>query len=73
MVAQVSQLQCDLERQIQVRTGRRIRDLAVELTPGLVVLRGHTTTYYLKQMAQTGVRDLLPLVRLENDIVVDSN
>jgi hypothetical protein len=73
MVAQVTQLQCDLERQIQVRTGRRIRDLAVELTPGLVVLRGHTTTYYLKQMAQTGVRDLLPQVRLENDIVVEGN
>ena len=73
MVAQVTQLQCDLERQIQVRTGRRIRDLTIELTPGRVVLRGHTTTYYLKQMAQTGVRDLLPLVRLENDIIVDSN
>ena len=73
MIAQVSQLQFDLERQIQVRTGRCIRDLAIELTPGRVTLRGHTTTYYLKQLAQTGVRELMPLVRLENDIVVDSN
>jgi hypothetical protein len=73
MVAQVSQLQCDLERQIQVRTGRRIRDLAIELSPGRVVLRGHTTTYYLKQLAQVGVRELLPQVPLENDIIVDSN
>lgn len=73
MVAHVSQLQCDLERHVQTRTGRRIRNLAIELTPGRVVLRGRTTTYYLKQLAQTGIRDLLPQVCLENDIVVDSN
>ena len=73
MVAQVSQLQIDLEQHVQTRTGRRIRDLAIECTPEVVVLRGRTTTFYLKQLAQTGIRDLLPQVRLENDIVVESN
>jgi hypothetical protein len=65
------QLQQDLERQISLRTGRRVRNLAVELEAERVVLRGFTTTYHVKQLAQHGVRDLLPHVRLDNIIVVD--
>jgi hypothetical protein len=64
------QLQQDLERQISLRTGRRVRELAVELAPNCVVLRGLTNTYHVKQLAQHGVRDLLPDVQLENGIVV---
>jgi hypothetical protein len=66
------QLRADLERQVLTRTGRRIRDLAVELHPERVVLRGSTQSYYLKQLAQHGVREVLPHVRLENAIVVDN-
>ncbi len=73
MVAATPQLQVELERQVRARTGRRVRNLSVELNSGGVVLRGRTTTYYLKQLAQQGVRDLLPQVKLENDIVVESN
>ena len=61
----------ELERQVQLRTGRRIRDLAVELWPERVVLHGRAPSYYAKQLAQHGVRDLMPNVRLVNDIVVE--
>jgi hypothetical protein len=36
-----------------------------------VVLRGQTSSYYVKQLAQHGVQELLPQVRLENSIVVE--
>jgi hypothetical protein len=63
-------LELALVRQVQTRTGRRIRDLAVELLPEGVILRGFAATYYLKQLAQQGVREVLPHVRLENAITV---
>src|SRR5262249_14676531 len=68
-----SKLQLELEQRVHVRTGRQIRNLSIELTPGSVVLRGQTTTYYAKQLAQHGVRDLLPQVNLENAITVVAN
>src|SRR5258708_6829896 len=55
-----SQLQLELERQVVARTGRRVRDLTIELYSERVILRGHTSTYYVKQLAQHGVRDVLP-------------
>jgi hypothetical protein len=70
VVSSIPKLQQDLEEQIALRTGRRVRELAVELEPERVILRGHTHTYYVKQLAQHSVRDLLPHVRLENGIVV---
>lgn len=60
-----------LAEHVRERTGRRVRDLSVELRAGRVVLHGHASTYYVKQLAQHGVRDLLPEVLLENAIVVD--
>jgi len=66
-------LRSELERRVHDRTGRRIRNLSIELAPGCVVLRGQTTTYYAKQLAQHGVRDLLPQVELENAITVTGN
>ena len=65
-----SHLRHELENRIRTHTGRRIRDLAIELRPERVVLRGHTSTYYLKQLAQHGVREILPHVSLENAITV---
>jgi hypothetical protein len=64
-------LQDELERHIALRTARRIRNLTVEVAPGRVVLRGQASSYYVKQLAQHGVRELLPQVRLENSIVVE--
>jgi hypothetical protein len=67
-----SQLQTQLERNVQVRTGRRVRHLAIEVRPDGVILKGQTSTYYIKQLAQHGVRDLLPHIHLENTIAVDN-
>jgi hypothetical protein len=65
------QIQQELEQRVLARTGRRVRDLAIELSPERIVLRGHAATYYVKQLAQHGIRDVLPEVCLENAIVVD--
>jgi hypothetical protein len=72
VASSLPQLQEELERHVSFRTGRRVKDLAVELEPERVVLRGLTTTYHIKQLAQHGIRDLLPNVRLDNVIVVES-
>ena len=63
-------LQNELESHVRTRTGRHIRNLAIELRPERVVLRGSASSYYVKQLAQQGVRDILPDVRLENAITV---
>ena len=73
MVQSISpELRDNLERQVLSRTGRRIRDFALELRPEGIVLRGVTQSYYIKQLAQHGIRDMMPHVRLENAIVVDN-
>jgi hypothetical protein len=61
----------ELERSVRSRTGQRIRELMIELRPESIVLRGKAQTYYLKQLAQQGVCDLLGQVSLENAIVVE--
>lgn len=67
---QTSQLQSQLTHHVRQRTGRRVRGLAVELRSEGVILYGQADTYYVKQLAQQGVRELLPNVELENAIVV---
>ncbi len=67
-----SELRQEVEHQVLCRTGRQIRELAIELRQGWVILRGRASSYYLKQLAQHGVRDVLPGVALENAILVDS-
>ena len=64
-------LQQALTARVQQRTGRRVRDLRIELRPEGVVLSGQAATYHVKQLAQHGVRDLLPHVELRNAIVVE--
>jgi hypothetical protein len=66
-----SQVLSQLEHQIRSRTGRRLRDLSIEMRPERIILRGRTTTYYVKQLAQHGVRDIFPQICLENVIDVD--
>jgi hypothetical protein len=63
-------LHSELETRVLARTGRRVRNLHIELSPERVVLHGQAATYYVKQLAQHGVREVLPEVRLENAIVV---
>jgi hypothetical protein len=60
----------ELELRVLARTGRRVRGLAVVVKADRVVLRGWAETYHVKQLAQHGVRELLPDLPLENAIVV---
>ncbi len=60
----------ELECHVLARTGNRLRNLAIQLAPDGVLLQGQTSTFYVKQLAQHGVRDLLPEVRLRNEIEV---
>ena len=61
----------DLERVVLESTGRRVRDLSIEMRPGRIVLRGQANSYHVKQLAQHGLCNALPrTVRVENAIVV---
>jgi hypothetical protein len=73
MSASYSSLQVQLEHQVHLRTGRRVRNLAIELRPERVILRGQVTSYYIKQLAQHGIRDVFPDLNLENSIVVEKS
>jgi hypothetical protein len=66
----ISLVQQQLEAQIQVRTGRRVQNLTVEVHPDEVILRGQATSYYVKQLAQVGAQDVLIDVPLRNAIAV---
>ena len=59
-----------LETQIRARTGNHVRNLDIEVSPEGVVLHGLANTFYVKQLAQHGIRELLPNVQLHNQIVV---
>ena len=65
-------LQTELEQQVKNRTGRRIRNLAIECDAEQIVLRGQACSYYVKQLATHSVHDIMPNYRLENAIVVIS-
>ena len=70
MPVNLGQLRTDLETVVQARTGRRIRNLDIELEPERVILHGVALSYHVKQLAQQGVREILPDVLLENAIEV---
>jgi hypothetical protein len=60
-----------LLKRIENRTGRRVRNLSVEVGANQVVLRGLANSYHIKQLAQHSVRETLPTIQLENAIVVE--
>jgi hypothetical protein len=66
----ISLVRKQLEHQIQVRTGRRVQNLTVEVHPDEVILHGQATSYYIKQLAQVGAQDVLVDVPLRNAIAV---
>ncbi|MBA4067015.1 MAG: phospholipid-binding protein [Isosphaera sp.] len=55
------------------RTGRRVRNLAVEVKPGgsSVILRGKSGSYHVKQLAQQAALEAAPEALVENAIVVE--
>ena len=60
----------ELVRLVQNRTHRRIRDLDIDRGDGKVTLRGRADSYLLKQLAQHGILDVMPRLRLVNAIEV---
>jgi hypothetical protein len=59
-------------QRVAARTGRRVRNLEVEITTsGEVVLRGRADSFHVKQLAQHAAREALPHAHLENAIVVE--
>jgi hypothetical protein len=60
-----------LERQVRKRTGQRVRNLVIEMRREEIVLRGRVASFHVKQLAQHGVRDVLPYIGLANVITVE--
>jgi hypothetical protein len=60
-----------ITRRVADRTGRRVRNLAVEVGVERVILRGLADSFHVKQLAQAGAREALPGAILENAIVVE--
>ncbi|HWY86474.1 MAG TPA: hypothetical protein VNX28_07115 [Gemmataceae bacterium] len=60
----------ELEHRILALTGRRVRNLDINLSLEGVILKGEAQTFYVKQLAQQGVREVLPDVHLDNAIQV---
>jgi hypothetical protein len=70
MLPHFPHLRTELESRVLARTGRRVLNLQIELLPERVVLHGHAISFHVKQLAQQGIREVLPEVRLDNAIVV---
>lgn len=71
ILTEANNLNEQLEYHVRWRTARRVRELTITCTPERVVISGRTTSFYVKQLAQHGIRDLLPQVELENSIIVE--
>lgn len=70
MILNFPHLREELETRVRARTGSRLRDLDIELSPAGVVLHGRAASFHVKQLAQHGVREVLPDVNLQNQIEV---
>ena len=66
----IRSLLMELETRVLARTSHRVRGLDIELSTDRVKLNGQTDAFYIKQLAQQGVLEMLPNVRLENAIEV---
>ena len=60
----------ELKRLVEQRTAFRVRDVLVEPQRDQIVLRGRTPSFYVKQLAQEGIIDVMPGIRLVNAIEV---
>lgn len=70
LLAGDAELKVALERQIVQRTWGRIHRLAVEVTADRIVIRGWTSSYYVKQLALVAVREVVEAMPVELDIQV---
>ncbi len=60
----------ELEQLVQDRTHQRVKSLNIALDGGRIVLCGVAESFHLKQLAQHGILDVMPKVRIVNNIVV---
>jgi len=60
----------ELELQLQGQFGGRVTDFHVLPSGGGIVLRGLTRTYYLKQLVQQAVMNMIDLPIVANEIEV---
>lgn len=70
MPSQLSLLVQQLRNAVLNKTNRRVWNLDIEVHPEQVVLRGETSSFHAKQLAQESVRKVLPQLRLVNAIQV---
>jgi hypothetical protein len=59
-----------VRQRVMNRTGSRVRGLEVEVGTGSVVLRGKAMSFHVKQLAQTGAREVMPDAQVKNAIEV---
>jgi hypothetical protein len=60
----------DLEGHVRSRLSGRVRHLGLAMRNGGLVLRGHTSTYYAKQMVQQAIMEATDLPIVANEIEV---
>ena len=60
----------ELKRLVEARTGSRARDVFVEVGCDQIVLRGRTSSFHVKQLAQEGIFAVFPDIHLVNAIEV---
>jgi hypothetical protein len=60
----------ELETRVQCRIGGRVLHFRLDWREGGLVLRGHSLSYYGKQLAQHAVMDATKLPILANEIEV---
>jgi hypothetical protein len=59
-----------LERTVQTRTDRRVKDLKISAQNGQVTVTGRSATYYVKQLVTHAIFAVAPHAKLENRITV---
>jgi len=59
-----------IERAVHEQTGRRVRNLSVEVDKNVILLRGRCASYHCKQLAQTAAMPMVHGERLINAIEV---
>lgn len=62
--------QARIQQRILRQTGRRVRDLEVEVREDTIILRGWCWTFYSKQLAQHAAMALIDHERLINQVEV---
>jgi len=64
------ELKKELEQRIRARIGNRLRNLEIRLSPDGITLCGQAPTFYVKQLVQHSIWEIMPQARLKNTIVV---